>query len=306
MSRTSINDSLLGSEYSASANILDNGGFEIWQRGTSFTNPANNAYTADRWYLSYSGSLTGTVSQNSSTIDSGKYSLDFNLTNASSITSSDVSIGQDLEVFTSGKQLYLSVRINSNISGITVSIQQNGVGSATSSSYSGSGWQTLSVAYTPTGTTVVSIYVNCPASVQTTYIDSAMLVIGTQPANFIPLPPMIDLARCQRYFQVIGGQVQQYTALGQAVNTTIAQCSYPLPVQMRVAPTFTANNQTNFSVFNAGGTPQTCTSISSVNQAVNTVDIQAVVSSGLTAGNAAMLYTLNASPVASIYLSADL
>ena len=30
-------------------NILINGGFEIWQRGTSFSTPADGAYTADRW-----------------------------------------------------------------------------------------------------------------------------------------------------------------------------------------------------------------------------------------------------------------
>lgn len=45
-------------------NAVINGNFDIWQRGTSFTEPANNAYTADRWGVSYNGTgMTRTVSR---------------------------------------------------------------------------------------------------------------------------------------------------------------------------------------------------------------------------------------------------
>ena len=38
-----------------SPNVVINGGFDIWQRGTSFSNPssASNVYTADRWVLGF-------------------------------------------------------------------------------------------------------------------------------------------------------------------------------------------------------------------------------------------------------------
>lgn len=47
-----------------SPNYVINGGMDVWQRGTSFTNPANNAYTADRWQVQHNGTgATRTISQ---------------------------------------------------------------------------------------------------------------------------------------------------------------------------------------------------------------------------------------------------
>ena len=45
-----------GGPLSGMRNAVINGGFTIWQQGTSFTNPANNAYLADQWKLVWDGS----------------------------------------------------------------------------------------------------------------------------------------------------------------------------------------------------------------------------------------------------------
>jgi hypothetical protein len=50
--------------FSAGKNKIINGDFGVWQRGTSFSNPANNSYLADRWFFNASGSgATRTISQ---------------------------------------------------------------------------------------------------------------------------------------------------------------------------------------------------------------------------------------------------
>ena len=50
-------------------NAIINGNFDIWQRGTSFSNPAVGAYTADRWLLSADGTgVTRTISRQTFTL----------------------------------------------------------------------------------------------------------------------------------------------------------------------------------------------------------------------------------------------
>lgn len=40
-------------EYAAGKNAVINGAFNVWQRGTTFTNPAGDSYTADRFMIDY-------------------------------------------------------------------------------------------------------------------------------------------------------------------------------------------------------------------------------------------------------------
>jgi len=51
-------------DYAAGKNKIINGDFGVWQRGTSFSNPATAAYTSDRWSVVYDGTgATRTISQ---------------------------------------------------------------------------------------------------------------------------------------------------------------------------------------------------------------------------------------------------
>ena len=48
--------SINGGPLAGMRNAIINGNFDIWQRGTSFTNPAHTAYTADLWQVVWNGS----------------------------------------------------------------------------------------------------------------------------------------------------------------------------------------------------------------------------------------------------------
>ena len=57
-----------GGQYAAGKNKIINGDFSVWQRGTTFTSPANNSYTADRFSALQNGTGTSTISQQAFTL----------------------------------------------------------------------------------------------------------------------------------------------------------------------------------------------------------------------------------------------
>ena len=54
-----------GPNVGAGKNAVINGGFDVWQRGTSFTNPGS-AYTVDRWQAYFPAN--GTITQETSIV----------------------------------------------------------------------------------------------------------------------------------------------------------------------------------------------------------------------------------------------
>lgn len=53
-----LRSDLINRELAIAYQAVINGNFDIWQRNTSFTNPAHLSYTADRWLVSYQNSGT--------------------------------------------------------------------------------------------------------------------------------------------------------------------------------------------------------------------------------------------------------
>jgi|SRR6185437_6828999 len=290
-------------------NILDNGGFEVWQRGTSFVNPTATAYTTDRWQYTYAGTApVTTISQESSIVDSGNFSCKINVTSVSG--TSFHQFGQPVENYKAyaGKTITLSMRVWSNVAGSGLEIASAAGNFAASSAHPGdSQWHTLTVTYTVAANpSFLLVYFNPVLAAGTHYIDGAMMVVGSNPVTFVPTAPQQDLARCQRYFYATPALTNSYICAGQCANTTGATFLLRFPVPMRSGPTLTVNNVTNFKLWAANGTQISLTSLSNSGASANTDTylMDGLVASGLVAGNATYLLTNNAN--AQLFFSADL
>jgi len=208
----------------AHRNLLTNGGFEVWQRGAGgFT--TLNAFTADRWQLSIGGGSTSTVTQETTTKDSGSISS----LKAVIALVGTATIFQTIENPTTyrGKTVSASIRIQQGTAS-SVDVQLNdGVGATQSATSATTGsFVTFTVTRTiDAAATQLALFIRALAS-STFYLDNAMLVIGPAPAPYQPLHPQEELARCQRYYEVLGGATdslfyQGYNAAAASVASTV-------------------------------------------------------------------------------------
>jgi hypothetical protein len=222
-------------------NLVDNGGFEVWQRGTTFSSPASNVFTADRWKMLENGAPTFTITQESTTIDSGVFSLKLNTTAVGGAT--QLAIRQVLENGQSytGRPLSFSCRVKCSAIGIcTIAIADDN-GPTVSTANVSTNWETLTVKLiNTTVSSTLNVYVGfIPGgtlpTVSTIFIDSAMLVYGTNPATFVPTIPELDLARCQRFYEA--GLEEMQLPIRHITTANVIIYSRGYLVQKSTAPT---------------------------------------------------------------------
>jgi hypothetical protein len=188
-------------------NLLVNGGFEIWQRGTSFTNVPNGSFSPgpDRWNIAGSGSSTHNCSKNTSDVPDGNASCNITTnfqagvtTFAQTIASAEFNLPNS-----SGRVLTASIRIKTSNAGYC----QLGIYNGTTWVYApfataDGSWHTYNISSFCSGT-VVYMGVNFATS-GSCIIDAAQLVIGHVPGIFVQPSPADELARCLRYYEIIG------------------------------------------------------------------------------------------------------
>jgi hypothetical protein len=293
MSRTQVPNVELKSD-TARANLLTNGGFEIWQRGSGAFS-AIGAFTADRWQIGPEGTDTLSVAREAVNIDvsSGNAAVvTYVHGNGTGGTGLYQALQPNADVWgVRGKPLTLSVRIRTATANVARAFINNNSTLAYSAYHTGDGtYQTLSVTVTvPALPTTLNVGVSFNTSNATVYVDNAMLVVGSVAADYAPLHPADDLARCLRYYEVFNAGSTQGICVGQAYTTTAAQWMLPLKASKAVVPTTTFSAPGTFGVTNVGGGVVVATSIAAFNSFIDRVHGNTAVASGLVAGSASVL-----------------
>jgi hypothetical protein len=310
-----------GPSVAAGKNAAINGGFDIWQRGTSFSLIATGSfiYGADRWW-EYSNAGTCTVSQETSIVPTGfRYAKKIA---QSGSTNTAYTFGQALETFNSlqyaGQTVvlsaYLAASASTTFSGwvsYSTSIDNASTGSWTALSPTGTANYTISsttynrfswVFNVPSNakSLMINLQSSNLAAGTNAYVAGVQLEAGSVATPFTTATGTMqgELAACQRYFINFTG-LASTPSMGAASTTVVYRVPFPLPVTMRTTPS------ANYS-----GTPQlydgvTLTNISglgSVYLSNNLCSVDISTASSLTQYRPYLLYFNNGT----INLSAEL
>jgi hypothetical protein len=286
LANASVTNAKLASD-TARANLLTNGGFEVWQRGNGPY--SSNAFTADRWAIGL-GAVGLSVSADSVNVDAGSQRAAAITATGSGAASSFFQTLKTSDESLAGRVVSFSVRVRTTTAGVvSAGIGGDVTGATSSGSHTGGGvWQTLTATVTVnTNATQVLLVVSFSAAC-TAYVDNAMLVVGSVPADYAPLHPADDLARCLRYYETLVGNA--YQTISHNMSTTQCHAIWPFKAAKAITPTITVQNVTSINqLAPAGGslipwtaaTPQACTT--------NVADIAGTVASGLVAASASMV-----------------
>lgn len=219
-------------------NLLINGGFDFWQRGTEpFSVGATTTYTADRWAAYAIGGGTATVAKQDAGVLSlaGKYAFlvqaveplpsfdrskpyTFSIDLKRDSGNTGIQMGFALKDTISGDWIYQD-QINAMI-GINewdrVSITSSGLGQYTANYL------------------MVYIKVNAPSG-GTIYARRAKLEQGSVATPYVPRPYGLEKDLCRRYYQKSEHGVA--STYGITTSSTTLQVWYKFDVYMRVKPT---------------------------------------------------------------------
>jgi hypothetical protein len=305
--------------YVAGKNAVINGGFDVWQRGTSFV-PTTTAYGPDRWQI-YRNTTNCTVSRQSpgSTLSQfqycGRMQRDSGTTQVNS-SSFAMTLETSESLKFSGQTATWSfyARAGANFSGSSVSAlrlyfaygtgtDQNVVTGFTGNVYLinaqvqalTTSWVkysfTINIPSTATelGWEINALWSGTAGAADFFEVTGVQLEIGSVATPFARAGGSIggELALCQRYYEAY-----LFAANGllsaQAISTTATYGHLSYKVPKRGTPTIAATGGT-FQVLNASGTPVGATFQADA-ISTDTARVAGVSASGLVAGNAASLF----------------
>lgn len=264
-------------------NIVINGAFDIWQRGTSFTS-VSPFYCADRWQMTRAGAVAGgTFSRQLAGVGVPSYSCARLSRDSGNASTAALWLATSFETqrIAELRNEYVTISFwaragaNALFTGLTATLQYGtgtdgsvATGSFTAQAAAFSASQTLTtswqlftitglvpanatqlgvwLSYTPTGTAGAADYVE---------ITAVQLEKGQFATPFERQQIQMTLAQCQRYFARFGGSTgtgYSYLGTGLTTGASLARVGISLPVPMRGSPTVAFSTTTAVAA-NTGG-----------------------------------------------------
>jgi hypothetical protein len=276
-------------------NLIINGGFDVWQRGTSFT-PTGADYMADRWFMG-GGDYACTVTKQASTIPDGS-EVNTMLISYTSTGTNSVDPYQGIEDYKvlSGKTISISCWVRTNISGLK--FRQLSTANFGSDAVSDGQWNKLVTTVTLGAVTSANKVANSSffgltsgGAIVTSsgdYLEMTQfqLELGSVATDFEHRSYGEELALCQRYYQRISGRSDDEVNVcsGFVNSASLAFAGYSFPTTMRAIPSGTG---TGLEVAYGGGT-QAVTGDPITDLSIYGA-VFAIVTSGLTRGEALRL-----------------
>lgn len=218
-------------------NLIINGGMDVWQRGTSFSSAG---YTADRFRVSSGVSC----SQSTDTpLSDFNYSLYLSTVNSSSYNLRYIVEDSYKRLSANNFTISFYMKGTSNFTG-NVNIGGNTQGVSAQTFSVTTSWQRFELTFSNlTATTVpygtANDYINFNTSVATPfYITGVQLEVGSVATPFEHRSYGEELARCQRYYEVIYSDGNGETIFSFDYNGSQNRIHWFYKVEKRTAPSF--------------------------------------------------------------------
>jgi hypothetical protein len=286
-------------------NAVINGGFDIWQRGTSITIGSDGAaFSADRFKGSYTGTGINVVATQESDSPNAQTKFSLKLTqtggNATSLTTYAVRtfIEQNTILPLLGRACVASFWYKSSVTGthaMRINGTENTGGTSQTATFTVSAantWEFKTVAVTAfSAVTTASATVTDrgafidlgPASQsngQTSFASGAyfqiaqlQLEIGSVATSFSRSGGTItgELAACQRYYYRNSPAATATVGIGMGFGATNVQNTMNFPVTMRTRPTALeqSGTATDYAITDGGGSPIVCSAVPSFGTSTN-------------------------------------
>lgn len=237
-------------------NLLINGDFQVWQRGTSFVGADGGRYSADRWFINNAASIGLQVDKVSTGLKmtwlkAGNNILEYLMEEKATLI---------------GKVISVSIKVDGVIYSYSTTL-------ATMNDYIRFDLSTKTFAINTGGSNQIAIYINnANGAINTTYtFNYVKLELGSKATPFVPRLYGEELVLCQRYYR----QDMITSICGRTINLYDVVISAQNNPKMRTTPTTTFFNVTGLiqnMVSDANGNNVSGAYI--VESTVDTVNIQ--------------------------------